>query len=645
MKRYYFIFLLILVFSIGAFGQSNWEIIEKYGNPKDYPDQDTIILYANHDVTFEADGSFVSTIHELVKILSPRGLKANSTQEVSYTKRYQDVQLLAANVYHENKTVESAPESAIKDESIAETQQMNIFEENFRKKTVNFANVAVGDTVEMHYRIKSKALVKDNFCSVFPLQSFDPAKIFKITINGPKDKPLHFLVKNGTAQFKQEENNNRILYTWDAQNVQPLKKELGMASPTDIAQKLIVSTYNNWEELSKYGASLNVGKIDSSPQMIKKVKELTKNATTEKDKIRNIFNFISTEVRYMGSSMDVGAFLEPHPASFTFEKKYGVCRDKSVLFISMLKEIGVKADDVLVNVTVKVDPEIPNIYFQHAIVAVHLNDGSKIYMDPTLELSTSFGEPYVKGKYVLNLTPEGNPLELVPQGKPTESTGRVTTQCSLNKDGDNPCESLKLKAEISGSGIYDLQLRTLGKQLPGFGMGLVMQQLLQRSDPNVKIIKVEPTDPIDLNQPFKISLEFEIPEYISQLGDVYMMKLPLGQFQLDLLLGITAYQLSRIPERLYPIFVFTPMQSETETEIHIPDEYEIVAYPDTLTFAESPFVLDVKITEKTKNTLTFTGTFSWSKDYISPQEYQTLKALMKKVDKFSRSMIILKKRS
>jgi hypothetical protein len=372
--------------------------------------------------------------------------------------------------------------------------------------------------------------------------------------------------------------------------------------------------------------------------MIKKVNELTNGIADEKEKIKRIFNFISQEIRYMGSAMDIAAFIEPHQASYTFEKKYGICRDKSILFIAMLKEVGIKAEDVVVNVSVKTDPEIPTINFQHAIVAVYLSNGKIVYMDPTLELSTALGEPYVGGNYVLHLSDPGKPLMLVPQAAPQESMGQVIVNSILDQKNN-----LKLSAEISGIGTYDFFLRSLGKQLPGMTQAFLWQKLLQELNPTAKIVKADAGNPSELAKPYKVNLDVEIPDYLSQLGNVYMMKLPMGDFSLDLLLGLAANALTKLPERKYPMFAFSPAGSEITAEVKIPEEYEMIAYPDSFTFSEKPFFIRILVTEAEKNVLKMACTFTYDTDYISPEEYKILKTLMKKIDKFSRSMIILKK--
>ena len=56
-------------------------------------------------------------------------------------------------------------------------------------------------------------------------------------------------------------------------------------------------------------------------------------------------------------------------------RKYGVCRDKAALLVSLLRTAGLNSYPVLINVGTKMDPDVPDPFFNHAIVSVELQQG------------------------------------------------------------------------------------------------------------------------------------------------------------------------------------------------------------------------------------------------------------------------------
>ena len=99
--------------------------------------------------------------------------------------------------------------------------------------------------------------------------------------------------------------------------------------------------------------------------MKKIVVELTADARTDMDKIKAMFYYVSKKVRYMGITPEKDRpGFEPHDVNLTFEKKYGVCRDKAALLVSLLRAAGLKAYPVLINVGTKKDQEVPDVRLQ-----------------------------------------------------------------------------------------------------------------------------------------------------------------------------------------------------------------------------------------------------------------------------------------
>jgi hypothetical protein len=409
--------------------------IERAGGLKEHPDANALVVFEETRTVFDESGEFTSTEHALVKILTDKGKQTFATRKLPYHRRYSTVKVILARVIKKDGRALPVTAEFMKDGTMEETQAMNIFEENFRRLSVTFPGVEVGDSIEMTVETHSKPLIQGHYNDLTLFQSIEPVLRKDVSIDGPASKPLRNVVKNGKLEFSEQKKGGRVVYRWRAVNLPKIEQELAMASLADVATRVVTGTFRDWKELSKYGDSLNAGKVDSNEAMKAKVAELTKDCAAQEDKILAIFRYVSQKIRYMGSSMDLGAFIEPHQATYTFEKQYGVCRDKSILMMAMLKEIGVRAYDALINVSRSTDPEIPIIFFEHAICGVVMDDGHIVYMDPTLELSSSFGETYVGGRYVLLLDEQGKDLIKVPPIPAEEGLGTIRGETQVLPDG------------------------------------------------------------------------------------------------------------------------------------------------------------------------------------------------------------------
>ncbi|HUU38605.1 MAG TPA: DUF3857 and transglutaminase domain-containing protein, partial [Candidatus Desulfaltia sp.] len=330
--------------------------IERAGGLQEHPDANALIIFEDQKVVFEESGEFTSVEHSLVKVLTDKGKQMFATRKIPYHRRYSTVKVLLARLIKKDGRVIPVTEEFMKDGTMEETQQMNILEENFRRLSVTFPGLEVGDSLEMLVETNSKPLIQGHYNDLILFQIVEPILRKEVVIDGPAAKPLRSVVRDGRLDYSEEKKGERIIYRWQAVNQPKIEQELGMVTIVDVALRVVASTFKDWKELSRYGDRLNVGKVDSNEALRAKVAELIRDCWTEEEKILAIFRYVSQKVRYMGSSMDLGAFIEPHQATYTFEKQYGVCRDKSILMMAMLKEIGVKAYDALINLSRTTDP-------------------------------------------------------------------------------------------------------------------------------------------------------------------------------------------------------------------------------------------------------------------------------------------------
>jgi hypothetical protein len=611
--------------------------IDRAGGLLEHPDANALIIFEESETIYEESGEFISVEHSLVKVLTDKGKEMFATRKIPYHRRYTTVKVSLARLITKDGRVIPVGEEFMKDGTMEETQQMNILEENFRRLSVTFPGLEVGDSLEMIVETQAKPLVQGHYNDLILFQSVEPILRKEVVINGPAAKPLRSVVRDGWLDFSEEKRGDRILYRWLAVNQPKIEQELGMVTIIDIALRVVASTFKDWQELSRYGDKLNIGKVDSDEAMKAKVAELTRDCRTKEEKIMAIFRYVSQKVRYMGSSMDLGAFIEPHQATYTFEKQYGVCRDKSILMMAMLKEIGVKSYDAMINLTRRTDPEIPIIFFEHAVCGVVMDDGRIVYMDPTLELSSSFGETYVGGRYVLLMDPGGKDLIHVPPIPAEQNLGAIRGETKVLEDG-----SIQGQVKISGIGFYDYVLRSVAKQVPAFQFPMVWQQLGQNVAANLKVENVKAGEFADLAKPYEINFSFSARDYIIDAGRLALFKIPLSTQAFDLI-SIGIFQLLADREkRDYPIFLFAPRGCREEEVITIPPGYKIRGVPDPVQIQDGPVSLTMKASSG-DNQVVFSSDFRIEVSNLDPEGYQSLRKVVRNLRRFQKGMVILEK--
>lgn len=184
---------------------------------------------------------------------------------------------------------------------------------------------------------------------------------------------------------------------------------------------------------------------------------------TTAQKISQALHYTQDEIRYMSIGIGEGGFV-PRAPSVVSERRFGDCKDKSLLLVSMLAEIGVKADVVLVSSDdgETLDERAPSPFlFDHAIVRV-LGDGDPYFLDPTDVLQGGTGQNTYVPDYGwgLPLFSGSDRLIKITTSVPEEPYRDVVSRYELKEDGPYAAELFEttvLRGESADLARYYLE--------------------------------------------------------------------------------------------------------------------------------------------------------------------------------------------
>lgn len=248
--------------------------------------------------------------------------------------------------------------------------------------------------------------------------------------------------------------------TWTVENVPAVKSEPGMPSMSALAGRLAVNflppsssrkVHTSWNDVGAWYAGLIQGRRDASLELKAKTSELAPAAASLRQKIDAIASFAQKDVRYVAIEIGIGGY-QPHKAADIFRNRYGDCKDKVTVMGSMLKQIGIDSEYVLVHTERRAVARdfASHASFNHAIIAVklpaavdakgfdsvveHERLGRLLIFDPTNE-HTPLGRlpEYLQDSYGLLVSSSGGG-ELIHLAASRPETNRVSTEGKLTID-------------------------------------------------------------------------------------------------------------------------------------------------------------------------------------------------------------------
>ncbi|MCK4353353.1 DUF3857 and transglutaminase domain-containing protein [candidate division WOR-3 bacterium] len=609
-----------------------------------YQDANGVILFDSTYVKVEQDGKAVYTSHSLVKILKTYGKKKFGEQTFGYSTKIGTLIVNLARVITPEGEVISVPKENIKDMPFVPIEMggSKMFFPDVRMVKIIFPNLEIGSSVE--YIVTTylrKGLMGDRFTDMSIFEAREPIRDIVYKLEFPKTMEMGYAIKNGELSFSKEEKENSKVYQWEAKDVPAIVEEPLMPSIWDVATKLVISNVPTWEEVSSWYYGLSESSFEADSAIKTKVSELTDTLKTQEQKVRALFNFISMEVRYLRTeaiSKEKG--IEPAPAPITFERKWGVCRDKAALLVSMLQEIGVPAYIVLVDVSRHTVPEVPTCLFEHAIVAIKNSDGSYYYLDPTMEYATDYFPPLEQNRNLLLCSSEGDSLRFVPFINPEHNQILIQNTGKLDKDGN-----LEAIFIIKGEGFYDTQLRSF-RYIPPEQRKQIFGQVVQSFSPEATLESLTVSDPADLSKPFTIEFSYKAPEYaIKKDGELHLISRASSSSSFSFGMGPGGGMGSPfgLSERKYPLYFWVPIRTKATTTLTLPKGYKVKKLPED--FEREHIRFYSKTTKRElKGKLIEQSEFFIKDPFIPIEDYKNLKGLMEDLEKYNKKEVILIKK-
>jgi hypothetical protein len=100
---------------------------------------------------------------------------------------------------------------------------------------------------------------------------------------------------------------------------------------------------NQWRQLGLEYATLEAHRTDATPEITAEAQSLAAGAPDFYTKLKRVTEYIQKNVQYFVVERGIGGW-QPHYASDIFRNRYGDCKDKTTLLISMLQVVGIHAD-------------------------------------------------------------------------------------------------------------------------------------------------------------------------------------------------------------------------------------------------------------------------------------------------------------
>ena len=307
-----------------------------------YAGESVVIEKSEAVYKMAADGTGVRTITRVARIQSDAVLREVGVVAIAYAANSEKVEFVYVRAKHPDGTAVETPGSEAIEITPQVTQQAPFYSD-LKQKQIPVRSLKVGDTLEWQVRVtKTKAEAPGQF---WGSDSFNEDAVVlseAVELRAPKDKA----VTVWSPLFKPTEtvDGGEKVWRWEHSQLKPTtgpeaekekeakKKKIWTAAEELDAKEgklpdVAWTTFKSWEEVGSWYRGLEGERMVPNADVKAKVTELTAGKMTEEAKIRAVYSYVATQVRYVGVAFGIGRY-QPHEAGDVLQNQYGDCKDK-----------------------------------------------------------------------------------------------------------------------------------------------------------------------------------------------------------------------------------------------------------------------------------------------------------------------------
>ncbi|MFB6355449.1 MAG: DUF3857 domain-containing transglutaminase family protein [bacterium] len=394
-----------------------------------YPDtQDAVVLLREINGDLDNDQSSQWNHHIAIKILNESGRRFADFDRRFYP--WMEVTIERARTILPSGRTIPVDTHAIQKKSGDSDDTTPQDPSRFR---LNFSKPKPGAILELEYTVSTQRYsLENNFSHELRLQGEIPIRRARVNFSYPESINMNIVpwfppaLDSDTHLVREKKPYTKTL-RFTANNLPPVESE-PVSDPLRLRMgKIVFSSVKSWDRIARWYQYYSRASRQASPAVKKLAKRLTNPDSGRMEKIKTLYEWTAEEIRYVSIPLGVHGY-KPRMVPDILKWKYGDCKAKASLLMTLLDQVGIQSQMVLIGAGMgDIIPKAPRkTAFNHAIVAIPKKGGGVRFLDPTSE-NSMFGTlpPMDQGREALVIWGDTGSLVQVPYDTPKENRLKI----------------------------------------------------------------------------------------------------------------------------------------------------------------------------------------------------------------------------
>lgn len=413
--------------------------------------------------------------HIAAKALSERGVESVAHVEIRFDPSYQALALHMIQVRRGTRVISKLANASVKILQREKELEYLIFDGS---KTANvfLDDIRVGDVVEYSYSLRgSNPVFGNRQFGRFDMQWSAPVHQMYSRLLWPRERAIEFAARNGAAAAVVNDLGTQREYVWQGRDIAARLVESNTPDWFDPYPAVQWSEFKDWQAVARWAVPYYRLPARLSPALQAEVDRIAAAYASPQERLLATLKFVQREIRYLGVEIGPGSHAPSQPQQ-VLERRFGDCKDKSLLTMTMLQALGIEARAALVNTSLRRgirDLQPTPFAFNHVLVRASIA-GRPYWIDPTRAPQKGDIVHLYQPDYEATLVVDEATTGLVPMANDSSalSTRAIHSVYEAQDGFDKPvrytvttvvqgASAEALRATLSGENREDLQKRYL----------------------------------------------------------------------------------------------------------------------------------------------------------------------------------------
>jgi hypothetical protein len=638
-KRFVFVVVsLLLASTLFAVDVPAWleTLAASAPGAETYPQASVLVLKDDRIMSVDSAGASTAFVEQCLKLIDDRAKDEQGDRSIRFDSERDTIIFDAVYSRLPDGSWIEPETDAYTVTSAPEVQWASAYSQ-LKQQNVSFPGLAADAVIYWKYRIEPKPNRdpwKDDYIGgIISFGGFEPVQEQRFEIVSDTSLKIQFDMQNSDAKPEVVTNGSRVSYTWKFENLPQLTPEPNMVSSAHLVPRMVFTSFVDWAELGLYVGEKFWKAVETAQLAQLEYAQLASFGNLHgKPLTQNIATWVQQNIRSVNLSLGSVGYT-PNDANDVWVNRYGDVRDKLVLLSALLGGYGINSYPVLLQSSDLPFSTLPSLeQFSYMVLAVPMDEDT-LFLDPIPKFSPPYEIGYSRTQGQACQLILGAPL-LGDADKLVRINRTASTRMSLMLDsagtlsGRAECEALADYANIARANFSDQ--KELEKEI-------YFQSAASRIGQGCEVIKTEVSDPHQLTQPMRVSLDFSCKNYAVKQGELMLVDLPASPFSF----AVSGFY-PTLPEVKYPVNL--PIEGTTEMTVLItyPKGYEVSYLPSAL-LVENPYVTMSLLPKKLADRVEWTQTVTYKSANLPVADYADIRASFEKFVAPKNRMMVLEK--